>query len=163
MAFVAGIVEELAGLGPAAAGIKHGRRRLVGEQLGRCLQPFEQPLVHRAQQEGRVADPVGQRRAVEVNALPGVDLGLAIKRQLIGIFGDEHLGDGRLGRQPGLDQARRRGRLHDHFLAGPATIAGPAHHEHPELGRNDIETLRAIFPNQVQRAAATGAGRVLHR
>jgi hypothetical protein len=42
--------------------------------------------MHRPQHEGRAADPVGQRRAVKIDAPPGIDLSLAIERQMIGIF-----------------------------------------------------------------------------
>ena len=45
------------------------------------------------------ADPVGQRRAVERDPLPGEDLRLAIKRKVVGVFGDQHLRDRRFGRQ----------------------------------------------------------------
>jgi len=56
------------------------------------LQPLEQALVHRPQQEGGAADPVGQGRAVEGDALTGIDLRLPIERTVIGMFRDEHLG-----------------------------------------------------------------------
>ena len=75
---VAGIGKELPGLGPATPRIEHRCRRLVSEQLGRRLQPGEQPLVHRAQQEGRSPHPVGQGRAIERDALAGIDLSLPV-------------------------------------------------------------------------------------
>ena len=106
---VAGVGPELADLGATASRIKHRRRGLVGEQLGRCLQCREQALMYRPQYEGGAADPVGQCRAVQGDALPGVDLSLAIERQMIGVFGDEHMRHRRLGRQPALDQSCRRG------------------------------------------------------
>src|SRR6266702_1512056 len=37
--------------------------------------------MHRPQQEGRAPHPVGQRRAIQVDALAGVNLGLAVKRE----------------------------------------------------------------------------------
>ena len=46
--------------------------------------------------------------------MPGQQhLGLAIERQVPAIFGDQHIGHHRLGRQPGLDQTLGRGRLDD--------------------------------------------------
>jgi len=42
--------------------------------------------MHRPQQEGRAPHPVGQRRAIQVDALAGVNLGLAVKREMIGIL-----------------------------------------------------------------------------
>ena len=77
------------------ARIEHGRRCLVGEQLGRTLQPFKEAGVDRAKREGGAAHPIGQGRAIEIDALAGINLRLAIKRQVIGIFGDDDMGDER--------------------------------------------------------------------
>ena len=96
---VVGIGPELAGPGAPASGIEHRRGRLVGEQLGRFLELGEQTLVHRPQQEGGAADPVGQGRAIQSQSLAGLNLSLPIQRQVIGVFGDEHLRRRRLGRQ----------------------------------------------------------------
>ncbi len=54
--------------------------------------------MHRPQQEGRTADPVGQRRAIEPDALAGINLSLPVQRKMIGIFGDEDLSHRRLSR-----------------------------------------------------------------
>ena len=43
--------------------------------------------MQRAQVPCGMADPVGQRRPVQIDALAGVNLGLAIQRQMVGIFG----------------------------------------------------------------------------
>lgn len=135
---ITGISPELARLRPAAAGIEHGRPGFVGEQLGRALQLRQHPFMHGPQQEGGAPDPVGQRRAIERDALARIDLGLTIQRQMIGIFRDQHLGDRRLGRDPVLDQPSRGRSLHHDVLAGPAGIFRPAQHEHTELGRHDV-------------------------
>ena len=159
-AIIARVGPELAGLGASAAGIEHRRRGLVGEQLGRTLQRRQQPLMNRPQQEGGAADPIGQCRAVEVDALPGIDLGLAVQRQVIGVFGDQHLRDRRLGRQSALDQPRRRWRLHHHVLAGPAGVFGPADDQHAELRRHDVEPLARSSPIRCSALAAARAGLV---
>ncbi len=117
--------------------------------------------MNRPQQTGGAADPVGQGRAIELDALPGVDLGLPIQRKVIGVFGDQHLGHRRLGRQAALDQPRRRRRLHHHVLASPAGIFGPAHDQHPELRRHDVEPLARILADPMQRVAAARAGMVV--
>jgi len=52
------------------------------------------------------------------NALPRQDLGLAVERAVVGIFGDDDMGNQLLGRQATLDQPRWRRRLHDCLLAG---------------------------------------------
>ncbi len=79
-AIVTRIGPQLAGLGLPASRIEHRRRRLVSKQLGRALEPGEQTLVHRPQQEGGTADPVSQGRAIERDALPRIDLSLPIQR-----------------------------------------------------------------------------------
>ena len=117
--------------------------------------------MQRAQVPGGMADPVGQRRAIEIDALAGVDLGLPVERQMIGIFGDQNLGDGGLGRQAALDQPRRRRRLHDTVLASPAGVFGPPGDEHPELRRHDVQPLALVLADPVQLALAAGAGLVV--
>jgi hypothetical protein len=47
---------------------------------------LEQAFVQGAQEPGSPADPVSQCGAVEFNALPGVDLRLAIERKVIGVL-----------------------------------------------------------------------------
>jgi len=125
------------------------------------LQPVEQPLVYRPQQEGGAADPVGQGRAIERDALPRIDLSLPIQRQMIGVFGDENLRHRRLGRQPTLNQPRRRCRLHNSALAGPTGIFGPTHNKHAELGRDDVESFADILANPMQCVAAAWAGMIV--
>jgi hypothetical protein len=51
--------------------------------------------------------------------------------------------------------------LHDRALAGAAGVFRPARDDHPVLRRDDVEPLRAIFPDHVQRAAATRADPVV--
>ena len=119
---VAGIGPELAGLGPPAAGIEHRRRRLVGEQLGRGLQSSSSRSCTGL--SAKAARPT-QSASVErssVDALAGVDLGLAVERQVVGVLGDQHVRDQRLGRQAALDQPRRRRRLDDRLGAGAAGV-----------------------------------------
>jgi hypothetical protein len=152
---------ELAGLGAASAWVEHRGRRLVGEQLRRRPEVGENALANRTQVEGGAADPVGERRAVEAQALALVNLRLAIQRQMIGAFGDQHVRHRRLRRQAALDQSRRRWGLHDDVLASPASILGPAHDQHPELGGNDIELLAHVFADPVKLAPTARASLAL--
>jgi hypothetical protein len=99
----------------------------------------------RLQVESRPADPVGQRRAVERDPLAGIDLRLPIQWKMIGIFGDQNLRHRGLRRQAAFDQPGGCGHLDHHVLAGPAGIFGPAHHQHAELGRDDVEPLGDIL------------------
>ena len=71
---------------------------------------------------------------------------------MVGIFGDQHLGDGGLRRQPTLDQPRRRRGLHDAIRALAAGIFRPDRDQHPELRRHDVEPLALVFADPVQRA-----------
>jgi hypothetical protein len=80
---------------------------------------------------------------------------------MVGVFGDEHMGDGRLGRQAALDQPRRCRRLDDDVLASAAGVFGPAHHNHSELRGNDVEPFTDVLADPVQCAFAGGAGPIL--
>ena len=81
-------------------------------------------LMDRPQMERSAPDPVGERRSVEAEALALVNLRLAVERQMVGVFGHEHMSDHRLGRQAATDQPRRRRRLDDAALAGAADPMG---------------------------------------
>ena len=58
----------------------------------------ENALSDRPQVEGGASDPICECRAIKMDTLAFVNLRLAIERQMIGIFGDEHMGHSRLGR-----------------------------------------------------------------
>lgn len=65
------------------------------------------------EERGRAPDPVGQGGAGKVDALARVDARLAIERQMVGVFGHQHMGE-----QPGTGPAALDGqgwqrRLHD--------------------------------------------------
>ena len=110
---------------------------------------------------GGAADPIGERRAVEMDALPGIDLRLAIERQMIGIFGDEHLGHRGLGRQSAFDQPAWGRRLYHHVLAGSAGIFRPTDDQHTELRRHHIKPLTFVLADPMQRLATARTGMVL--
>jgi hypothetical protein len=110
---IAGIGPELAGLGPSASRVEHGGRCLVGEEPCRSSQPFQHMIAQRTQIPGRPANPVSQRRAIQLDTLPGINLGLPIQRQVICVLGDQHMGDQRLGRNTAFDNPCRRWSL-DH-------------------------------------------------
>lgn len=90
---VAGIGPELAGPGPSASRIEHRRGGLVGEQLAGGAQMHEQALVQWPEPPRRPSNPIAQGRAVELDALSGPDLCLAVERQVIGVLADHDLGD----------------------------------------------------------------------
>jgi hypothetical protein len=101
---------EVSFLVAAAAGIKHRRYGLIDRDLARGQDEFAQPKVERLEFGGRIADPERQNRALDVEALRKQHLGLPIERQMPGVFGNQHVGDHRLGGQPALDQPFRRSR-----------------------------------------------------
>lgn len=101
--------------------------------------------MHRTQVSGGAADPIGERGAIEIDSLPGVDLRLTIERKVIGIFGHQHLGNRRLGRKTTLDQSGRRRSLNHNILAGAAGIFGPTHDDHTQLRRHDVEPLAHVL------------------
>jgi len=107
------------------------------------------------------SDPVGEGGAVKPHALTRVDLRLAIERQVIGVFGNQHVRHRRLGRQAALDEARQGRRLDDDVLAAAAGVFGPAHDKHAELCRNDVELLAHVLADPVKRPFAARAGLVL--
>ena len=121
----------------------------------------ENALMHGSQMERSASDPVGERRAIEANALALVNLRLAVERQVIGIFGDEHVRNRRFRRQAAFDQPRRGRRLDDDVLACAAGVFGSAHDQHSELRRHDIELLADVLANLVKLAPTARAGLVL--
>ena len=154
---------EVALLGAAAAGIEHRRHRLVDRDLAGGENDLAQPEHRRPELRRRIADPERQDRALDVDALRPQHLGLPIERQMPGVFGDQHVGDHRLGRQPALDQPLRRRRLHHRLRAGPAGIFGTMRHDHPELRRNDVEPLRCLLADHMHGRAAAGTVGVFRR
>ncbi|KAF2988696.1 hypothetical protein MJC1_04225 [Methylocystis sp. MJC1] len=155
------ISPKLASLGTPAPGVEHRRPCLVSEDFRRRSDVFQKPLVHGPQMPGGATNPVGERRTVEGDPLPGVDLCLAIKRKMIGVFGNEHMCDCHLRRQAAFDQPRRGRRLHDRALAGATSVFGSTRHQHAELRWHDVEPLRDIFADLVERALAARTGFIL--
>lgn len=106
-----------------------------------------------AQIPGCPANPVGQCGTIKLDALAGVDLGLPVQRQVIGVLGDQHLGDQRFGRNAALDDPRWRRGLHHRALAGPAAVARTASNQHTEGSRHHVEPFGHILADLVEAAA----------
>jgi hypothetical protein len=154
---------EEAFLGAAATWIKHWRRRFVDRDLAGGQDEFAQPQPQRLELRRSITDPERQHRAFNIDALCEQHLGLPVERRVVGILGDQHMGDHRFGRQPALDQPLRRGRLHHAIRAGPARIFGTMRHDHPELRRDDVEPPGRILADDVHRGAAAGTAGVFRR
>ena len=80
---------------------------------------------------------------------------------MVGVFGDEHMGDGAFGRQRALDQPGRRRRLGDAFLAPAAGVFRANGDDDPQLRRHNVQTLAAILADPHHLPAAAGAKRAL--
>lgn len=156
---VACIGPQLSGLGPSGLRRRdHRHHRLVGEQLGRALELGHQMRMDRRQPPGGAADPVGEHRALDVDALAGIDAGLTVERAVIGIFRDHHLGDQRIGRDALVDHEARRRRLdHAGLVAAATAIAWTPGDEHAELDGDNVEALADILADHVKVAIAAGA------
>ena len=104
------------------------------------------------------ADPVGQRRDVELDALAGIGRALAVERQMQAVLGEQHM---RQQPRPGAsarDRMRRRRRLGDR-LAAPAGELLAHMLDHLPLARHQLQRLGHVLAELVQRAAAARAGR----
>jgi hypothetical protein len=117
--------------------------------------------MQRAQMEGGMPNPVRQRRSIESDALAGIDLGLPVERQMIGIFGHQNLGDGCLRRQAALDQPGRSLGLRDAIFAGSAGVFITPGDDNAELRRHHVQPLAPVFTDPMQFALAAGAGLVV--
>ena len=81
------------------------------------------------------ADPVGQRRAIQINAFAVEDLALPIQRQVIGVFVDQHMSKKARTWAPTLYRARGQQCLGEAIAAG--TGEARAHDPvHDEVARN---------------------------
>ena len=65
-----------------------------------------------------------------------------------------------IGRQPAFDQPGWGRRLNDTVFTGAASVFGPAHDQHPELRRHNVEPLAHVLANPVKHALAARAGLV---
>ena len=133
---------------------------VIAEDLRRAQDGGEQQFPQRLQPPCRAATPVGQRRAIEVDAVAGIDPRLAVERQAVGVLGDNDLGNQRLGRHAAGDQTLRRRSLDDRLGAGPATVARAPGDPDPQAQRDHVELLGDVLIDHVQRAAAAWAGLV---
>ena len=61
-----------------------GCMRLIAE--AGCNPDGKQALVHRSQKEGSAANPIGEGRTIQIDALPSINLSLAVERQVVSVF-----------------------------------------------------------------------------
>lgn len=151
-----------AGLRPAAPRIEHGNRG-VRVNGGAGAHMTRDALGERRQQRLHMADPAGHDRAVDRHALARVNAGLTMQRQMIAIFGDDHMREQRRAGPPLLDRQRRHGRLDDRLAAAAAHLR--PHMRHPLEVRCDIfEHPALVGPDPAEFGPSAGgadAGRVV--
>src|ERR1700688_2252599 len=112
--------------------------------------------LQRVQPPAGAADPVRQGRAVDLDAVPGEDLALPVKRKVIAVLGDQDMSE-KTGTGEALgDRTLRGGRLMN-SPAGPAAIARPADADDPKPRGHMIEHLADGLTDLMQFAAAAGA------
>ena len=80
-------------------------------------------------QEGRhMTDPARHDGAVDLHPAARVNVGLAIEREMIAIFGDEDVAEQRRPRASLLDRQRRHGRLHNRLAGAAAHLRAHVQH-----------------------------------
>ena len=146
------------GLCLASPGVEHRHRRVVRMQHGAGPSVTADRLGQRQQQEHGVANPVGQGGPVELDAGPGVDHALSVQREVVAIFGDQHMREQRRPWPATLDRQGWHRRLDD-GLAGPAAHPRPDMADDLEAGRHVFEHLADVLAQHAEhRAAAARAG-----
>jgi hypothetical protein len=157
---IAGVNPTPASLGAAATRVEHWNGRIIGKQLLGCEDVFGQPGLQWLQPPHGSANPIGERRAVELNALPREDLALPIKRKVIAVFGDQHMGQESGRSEPFADRALRGGRLMN-AAAGAAAITRSADADDPKPRRHMVKHLTDGLADQMQLTAAARAALAL--
>jgi hypothetical protein len=154
---VAHIDPEPPGLGPAEARCQHRNRRVVAVDLLGREHVGADGRHDRIEQPGRLSHPIAQRRAVKLQTFAGIDLALAIQRQVVGVFRHQQV------RQHGRCSAaarrrhRRGGRL-GNGIARPAGKFRPDVADDLKMPRHVIQHLGHVLAELSHAAAAGGAG-----
>src|ERR1700722_16685975 len=121
---------------------------------------LSQPRLQRLQPPAGAPDPVGERRAIKLDTLPGEDLALPVKGKVIAVLGDQDVGEEGGGRQA-LGDRTLWGRCLLNGPAGPAAVARPADANDTQPCRHMIEHLADRLANRMQLATAAGTGLML--
>ena len=103
------------------------------------------------------ADPVGQRRDVELDALAGIGRALAVERQMQAVLGEQDMGQQLRPGAAARDRMRRRRRLGDR-LAAPARELLAHVLDHLPLPRHQLQRLGHVLAELVQRRRRSTRG-----
>ena len=157
--------KEVGAFGLASARVELCHRRLVGVQHGRVEQAGAQGIDQRLQRQADHADPFGQRRARQCDAVAREDRFLPVQRQVVGVLLDRDLGQQARGGEAAVEDRRGDG-FGDDRLAGAAGVLRMHLAAHEEGHRLDVELLADVFADLHQRRTAGGAvagGRLVDR
>ena len=131
-------------------------RGVIGEDgpTGQHVTPHR--IGQRLEQRRRLADPSGQRRALQLHPVSGEDSALAVQREVVTVFRHEHVGEEPRSGPPALDRARRQLRLMEAIApsAGQPWANEPLDHE---ARRDVLQLLGDVLAQALQIGAAVGA------
>ena len=141
----------------ASARAEHRHGRVIGVNLARPQDVAAHGVRQRLEQPRRAGYPVRQRGALDHHALAGVDLALAVQRQVVAELAHQHLRDDASAAQAALDGAARRGRLQDRVAACAGEPGAHMAHDLEAAGLV-LQHFRGVLANLAQCGAAPGAG-----
>ena len=156
-AVVAHVDPQAPGLGSSKSRRQHRHGGVVAVDLLGGEDVLADRRRDRIEQPGRLANPVGQRRAVEFDAVAGVDLGLTIEREVIAVLRHQQVCQGGRCRAPARRRHRRWRRLGD-GIAGGAGVFRPDVADDLEVPGNVVQHFRDVLAEFAHLAAARGAG-----
>src|ERR1700681_2184256 len=113
--------------------------------------------LQRLQPPASAAHPVRQGRAVDLDPVPGEDLALPVKRKVIAVLGDQDMSE-KTGTGEALGNRTLGGGRLMNSPAGAAAIARPADADDLQPCGHMIEHLADTLADDMQFAAAAGAG-----
>ena len=119
--------------------------------------PFDQ--LHQGRQgSGTGADPVGERRDIQVDAFAGISFALPVQRQMVGKLSVKHHGQ-QFGPSPAAsDRMEGRRWLGDRLARPAAPLLTDGLDDFP-LPRHDLQGLGDALAQLGELTAAAGAGR----
>src|SRR5208337_4859777 len=139
---------KLAGPRATSPRVQNRHRRLVAEQSRMFMHGRELQLIDALRHPGRLLHPPSQRLTIDVEAMTGKDLRLAIQRR--------NPGDEGCRGHAALDQTWARLGLNHRALAGPARVFGTDEPKNPQDRGNLIEHLADILADAMERAGQQG-------
>ncbi len=143
--------------GPAETRLQHRHHGVVSMHALACHHMPGQRIDQWPHQSRRLTYHVSQRRAGQVDVLACVDLGLPMQRQMVAVFGHQHMREQAGAGTAAADRQARCGGLGDR-LAGPAGQLRPHTVDHPERAWHVVQDLGHILAELAQRTAAGWAG-----